>query len=317
MQLQTLLTGLALTLYFGWVDEPKRAADDPPTAPAATRDRMSAVALEKMKVDANAAAARSARARSAIQKVPAIGGAIQKEAAPVADMDADPALQQIMQQWLPQFRALVTSELNFIHTVCDPTPEQYRTFKGAGDASLQFAAKKFAEVQKRMQQGVRPGQQPQWPDPRKLIAERLAQSVQQTLSAEQANRYAVELERRAAARKRAAVTNMVVKIDRHVVLTTEQRNKLTESLDANWNDSWVSQLEVFMYGDQFLPVVPDDQVLPFLNEKQKEIWTVTARNQNGILGWVGFGFVQPVEVDVAAEPAAPVENGAGGKEDKP
>lgn len=271
-QLLTLLIGIALAPRVGLADEPKAAA-----------------------ADAKADSAPAAKGRPVAEVFNAIGEAIKEQLAPAVEADADP---QFVQQFTTQFRQLLTTELHFVRTVCEPTPEQYKTIKAAGDVSLKATVKKFADVQKKMQQGgFQPGGQPEWPDPRKLIADGLARSVQQTLSVDQAKRYQVELEKRAAARKRVALINLVVKIDRDLVLSAEQRNQLTERLNSNWKDVWGQQLEVFLYGDQYLPVLPDDQVLPILSEKQKEIWQGTPKNQNTIGGWAGFGFIQPVEIE--------------------
>ena len=117
-------------------------------------------------------------------------------------------------------------------------------------------------------------------------------AVASTLSAEQTERYQVELTKRSAARKRVALFNLVSKIDKDLLLTTEQRTKVSESLEKNWKSEWGQQLEVFVYGDQFSPILPDDQVVPFLNEKQKVIWKGLPKNANQIWGWLGMGFIQ-------------------------
>ena len=209
------------------------------------------------------------------------------------------------QQFLQQFRQLSKTELSFVRAVCQPNAEQSKKIKAASEAALKTAVKKFAEIQKKMQQGVRAGEQPEWPDPRKLMSDALLKSVKESMSAEQAKRYEVELEKRAAARKRAALLNFVAKLDKDLVLTADQRGKLTEALDKNWKDSWCQQLEVFMYGDSYFPALPDAQVIPVLTDKQKQIWNGIPKQQNQIWGWAGGGFVQAVELE--AEDAVIVE----------
>ena len=208
------------------------------------------------------------------------------------------------QQFLQQFRQLSKTELSFVRAVCQPNAEQSKKIKAAGDVGLKTAVKKFVEVQKKMQQGMRAGEEPQWPDPRKLMSDALLKSVKETLSADQAKRYEAELEKRTAARKRAALLNLVAKLDKDLVLTADQRGKLTEVLDSNWKDAWGQQLEVFMYGDTYMPLLPDAQVVPVLTEKQKQIWTDIPKQHNQFWGWAGFGFVQVMEAEEAlAEPA--------------
>jgi hypothetical protein len=155
-----------------------------------------------------------------------------------------------------------------------------------------------------MQQGIRPGQEPQWPDPRKIISDELLKSVKTSLSPDQAKRYEAELEKRSAARKRAALLNLVAKLDKDLVLSADQRGKLSEALTANWKDEWGQQIEVFMYGDTYMPVLPDAQVLSVLTDKQKQIWKAIPKQQNQIWGWAGFGFVQVMaDEEALAEPA--------------
>ncbi len=202
------------------------------------------------------------------------------------------------QQFLQQFRQLSKTELSFVRAVCQPNAEQLKKIKTASEAALKTAVKKFAEIQKKMQQGIRAGEQSEWPDPRKLMSDVLLKSVKESMSAEQAKRYETELEKRAAARKRAALLNFVAKLDKDLVLTADQRGKLTEALDKNWKDSWCHQLEVFMYGDSYFPALPDAQVIPVLTEKQKQIWNGIPKQQNQIWGWAGGGFVQAVELEV-------------------
>jgi hypothetical protein len=207
-------------------------------------------------------------------------------------------------QFRQQFRQLSKGELNFVRAVCQPNAEQSKTLKAAGDAGLKTAVKRFAEVQKKMQQGIRPGQEPQWPDPRKIISDELLKSVKTSLSPDQAKRYEAELEKRSAARKRAALLNLVAKLDKDLVLSADQRGKLSEALTANWKDEWGQQIEVFMYGDTYMPVLPDAQVLSVLTDKQKQIWKAIPKQQNQIWGWAGFGFVQVMaDEEALAEPA--------------
>lgn len=212
---------------------------------------------------------------------------------------------QFEQQFAAQFRMLLKTELHFVRTICQPTAEQDKVIRVAGEVSLKQAVKTFAETQKKLQQGgFRAGQQPQFPDPRTLIAEGLTKSVEATLPADKAQKYRVELEKRAAARKRVGLLNLVARLDKDLVLTADQRQKLTAALSAHWQDAWVQQLELYLYGEQFFPILPDNQVEPILNDKQKQVWRAIPKNQNAIWGWAGMGFIQAVDIDVE-EVAAP------------
>lgn len=230
------------------------------------------------------------------------------------------------QQFRGQFRQLLKTELRFVQSVCRPNAEQYKKIKAAGVIGLKTTVKKFVDVQKQLQQGeFRAGQQPQFPDPRQMISTALAQSVKQTLSADQWKSYEKELASRAAARKRAAQLNLIAKLDKDLVLSAEQRGKFTKLLDDNWQDSWGQQLEVYMYGEQFFPVLPDDKVMPLLTDKQKSIWSRLPKNPDTIWGWAGMGFIQAVDFggeavlveEAVAEPVAADPAEAKPQSDKP
>lgn len=246
--------------------------------------------IKEAKPPAKAVEAKPVEAKQVLEVFEALGNLVNDVAAVAggAPIAADP----LEQQFAPQVKLVLNSELHFVQKVCQPTPIQFATIKQAGDRAAKLTTKKMAQVQKKMQQGVRPGQQFDWPDPRSEIAELLVKAVANNLSAEQTERYQLELTKRSAARKRVALFNLVFKIDKDLLLTTEQRTKVSESLEKNWKSEWGQQLEVFVYGDQFSPILPDDQVVPFLNEKQKVIWKGLPKNANQIWGWLGMGFIQ-------------------------
>ncbi len=285
---------------------------------------------EATKVDAKAVADPEAKAKQAVETLEALGkvfdvfgaalggrpindeAALAVEAAVVGQVLVDVQVADAVaaagdpfeQQFRQQFGPLAKTELNFVRAVCQPNAEQSKKIKAASDVGMKTTVKKFAEVQKKMQQGMRAGEQPQWPDPRKLMSEVLLKTVKETMSADQVKRYEAELAKREAARKRAALLNLVAKLDKDLVLTEAQRGKLTEALNSNWKDAWCQQLEVFMYGDSYMPVLPDAQVLPVLTEKQTQIWNGIPKQHNQIWGWAGFGFVQVMEAEEAlVEPA--------------
>jgi hypothetical protein len=283
-----------------WGDEPKPAEKQP------------AAKADEKQPEANAEAPPKLDAGQLLQVFKAFGVAIDDIAAvAVQAVEVQVAGDPLEQQFRGQFQQLLKTELRFVQTVCRPNAEQYKKIKAAGDVALQATVKKFAEVQKQLQQGgFRAGQQPQFPDPRQMISSALLLSVKQNLSADQLKTYEQELASRAAARKRAAMLNLIAKLDRDLVLTAEQRGKFTKLLNDNWQESWEQQLEVFMYGDQFFPVLPDDKVTPLLSANQKSIWSRLPKHQNTIWGWAGMGFLQPVDLEgdavveeAVAEPA--------------
>jgi len=199
------------------------------------------------------------------------------------------------QQFQPQLKQILKSELRFVRTVCQPTDAEHKKLEAAGEKALKDVVKKMGDLQQKMQRG---GQAIEiWPDPRQAISDGIANAVRNMLSEEQSQRYGDELTKRTAARKRAAVLNLVARLDRNLSLTSEQREKLVEKLDHDWKDSWGGQLETFLYGDDFLPVLPDQLVTPVLNARQREIWQAAPKQQAQIWGWAGLGFVQVFDGD--------------------
>jgi hypothetical protein len=237
---------------------------------------------------------------------------VKKAMAPAQVPDA--VLQQWEQQFLPQFRQMHRMEMHFLRVVCEPTRKQYEAIAAEGEAGMKDALRKYAAAMR--------GLGGDSSDPRTLIAEGILKSAQTHLPPERVERYRKELELRTEARKRMTVANLVAMIDRHVLLSADQRAKLAEVLATNWNDSW-NQTQILIYGGQYFPAMPDAKILPVLTETQRAVWRgVTKAN---IRFGVNLGIVQGVQIedevwdddpprkdDKAAPKTAPVPK-AGGK----
>lgn len=199
---------------------------------------------------------------------------------PGADANLAPLIQQIM----PQCRPILRAELHLVTSLCAPTKEQREKIIKEGERVLMEAVTKFAEAQNRMQQR-------QWrgeaiPDPRQLIQEGLPTALKSILTPEQITKYRTEIEKRTLDKKQIEVRSLVARLDQSLVLTKDQRAKLVDSLTANWNDSWGRSLDQFlsMYGDQYLPIIPDRAILPVLNELQKKVYQGTQKIQVNFFG---------------------------------
>jgi hypothetical protein len=211
---------------------------------------------------------------------------------PVVEADAE------VQQYAPQLKQVLKTELHFVRAVCQPAPDDFKKIEAAGDAAFKDVLKRLGELQKKMRQLGQPGDATPANDPRQFIADSLLKAVRETLPAEQAERYNTELTKRREARKRAAVLNMVAHLDRWLALTAEQRTQLVDTLHKEWKDAWVSQLEVFMYGEEFVPLPPEAVVLPVLNARQREIWKSAPPRPTIHIGFAGFNFVQVIDGNV-------------------
>lgn len=222
---------------------------------------------------------------------------------PKQEPAADPNFAPLLQQFTQQYRPVLRAELHLVRTVCGLTNDQRRKIHQAGETALKESATKSAEMQVKMMRGVAAGQMP---DMRKSIQDAVSAAVKKHLSADQAARYDAEIEERIANQKRVAVRNSVAMLDEELCLSADQRERISESMSAHWSDNWIQSIELFQYGRQFLFPIPDQCILPFLNETQKAVWQGNRETRQNFFGGAFFGGValdnEPLD---DPEPAAP------------
>lgn len=240
------------------------------------------VVKEEAKPAAPAAkAAARTKAKVSVKAVPApkaVGIAVR----PNADGQA--------QQYMQQFRPILRAEYHIVRVVCRPDAEQRKAIARDGEQTLREAASKYVDMMRRPMTVAQRAEA----EPRRQIRAGLAKSVKARLPAEMVRKYEEEIAKRDASRKQLAVRNLVARLDRDLVLSPDQRDKIAESLGAHWDDSWCQSIEMFMYDYQFLPPIPDQYVAPFLNDPQKGIW----RGIQKVYGfWGGFGMMGGIMVD--------------------
>ncbi len=178
----------------------------------------------------------------------------------------------LMQQFLVQYRPLLTEELGFVRLVCsDLSKEQRPKIKAAGEASLKQAAKEMAQFQNRQNQGIAIQTRMQ-PEPRKIVREAVAKALRESLTADQMQRYALEANARTEQRKQATILCVVSRLDGGLSLSADQREKIIDSISSHWEDKWEQWLMISNYGDQYFPEVPEGFIAPFLNNEQKSVW---------------------------------------------
>jgi hypothetical protein len=245
-----------------------------PAAPPAQPDFKKAM----KKVDDKAVKKREAEIEV---KAGAVKGVVRKQAVVLANANMNPMIQQFAQQGRP----IVQAELLFVRHICDLKPEQLRPISRETDQVLQDVAKKMVDDQ---QNGVRIRvlrQGNTTPDPGKQLQDGLAVVIEKHLTKEQYVRYRYEFEMRTANRKQAALSFLVDVLDRKLVLSSQQREKVTESLASHWDDGWCMYMEYILYGNQFYPNGLDPYVTPLLNDNQKKVWQGAQKVQ----GFWGFG----------------------------
>jgi hypothetical protein len=197
-------------------------------------------------------------------------------AGPVDFDQAEGDAQQ--KEFTRRFKAALRAELNFVEKVCAPTDEQMAEIRQVLEKYQTDIVKKYFDP-KRAARGQRQAVG-NWQDPRRLIRESLNRTLKTTLDADRWARFESELVQRKTDQTRAAVHNVVAKIDRDLALSAEQRDKLVDVLTAGWTQAWGQQFEIFLQqGGQFAPSLPPKLVTPHLNPIQKKIWSGTQANQ--------------------------------------
>lgn len=188
---------------------------------------------------------------------------VAQEDAPQAPVDA---LDAQAMQYEQMLKPKMWKELEFIRQTCDLTREQRPKIKAAALASTKTAAKQLLQ---QMQRPQPPGQENL---PALTIRKDLQKTLETTLTKEQLATYQEAVAKRSAALKATTIKSVVSQLDGFLYLTREQRDKITAGLDQNWKESWESWLMIWQYGGNYFPMIPDEQIVPHLNEKQKSVW---------------------------------------------
>ncbi len=215
------------------------------------------------------------------------------------------AREAMAAQFIRQVRPILRAELHLIRTVCKTSEEEQRALAREGEEALKLAVDKFAEIQVKAQQGQAISST--MPDVPKQIHSALAAAVKAKLSPEKAERYRAELDERARVRREVTARNLVAKLDQLLNLAPEQRAKIAAALEKS-ADSLASTVDTLIHNSSYYPNLPPNQVVPFLDERQKAIWNNTQKVTFGSsnLGIVGLNLS---EHDLAEEddPAAAAE----------
>jgi hypothetical protein len=165
-------------------------------------------------------------------------------------------------------------ELKFLNRVCAPAPEQRRQFEQGGAKQIDELAKAW-QLDRRGARALS--------DLRRAVEDKLVDLVRSKLSPAQAARYEVEIKKRTANLRQVSARNLVVALDQELFLTESQRRKLCEELAANWDDAWTMTV-VFgsTAGSGFIPNIPDELIVPYLDADQRSLWNTLPKRGNTI-----------------------------------
>lgn len=195
----------------------------------------------------------------------------------VRGQDAEEARQQQLDARLQQYVQLLTpsmwNELDLVRQICDLTPEQRPVVKAAAEAAVKEAAKVIVQPQAvgvRNQIAVVQRSQPTYGN--QVIHDKLSESLKTILNEDQWKHYEQEDAARTAAKRKTTITATVALLDNAVYLSHEQREKISEALDKNWQREWEQWITMHQYNGQYFPQVPEQHVVPYLTAEQKVVW---------------------------------------------
>lgn len=212
----------------------------------------------------------------------------QEEEAPAAAAEAQEVPVDVLDAQAQQYEQMLQPkkwrELEFIKQTCNLTPQQRPTIKAAADASVKQAAKELLRNMRAGNQG----------DVGVYIRKDLVKVLEKTLTPEQLVRYNEEAARRSAAVKKTTIRSTVALLDGYLYMSREQRDKIMEALTANWQEGWEQWLMISMYGGRYFPMIPDEQLIPHLNDQQQKVWQGAQKINPG---WGGGGLRQQANDD--------------------
>jgi hypothetical protein len=241
--------------------------------------------------DAPEANAKPANARPALAVAPArlmpAGGFVPAGAgipAPIAPVgvngeaakggpegQVDPRVIQMERQYRPRFEQMLQTELAFIRRTCDLDKTQREAVANAGKQCVSSVLRQCAITMQKMNNGV-PMAQVSKLNARKLLREQLAIAVTKSVRPEQLKQFRRESDERDASWKRAVVHYVVAKLDRRLVLSAEQREKMTLAFTKNYSDEWEQFFPLWLQNDEYMPSFLESQVTPLLDQNQKNVW---------------------------------------------
>lgn len=229
-------------------------------------------------------------------------------------------IRNLQKQFRPQFENLLKIELAFVQRVCELTEQQQKALAEGSNRCLKDALTAYATAHANpanprgqrlvlrggnrvvvnggvrvLGNGVINGISIDGKRPQEQIEESVADLVKQTLRRDQTEKYSNELIRRSENRVRIAAEFLVAKLDEQLILDSQQREKLTEVLVTNWQESWQQSVEMAFLNQQISPaslhIIPIRLLRPHLNKTQLSAWYALLKGRNlgqaGVIQWGG------------------------------
>jgi len=185
-----------------------------------------------------------------------------------------PTLADLVEKNHQEYQALLISELQFCRNACDLTDDQSQQIARRSGPIVKGAAAWAAKLELKPAQrgGIRLATDPAPPNPIKFTRDIVLKIVKENTTPAQQGRYQVELERRAAHQRQAAIQYLVARLDRILILSTDQRARLLQLFEKNWDDEWGAIVSIMDDDGASFPAIPHRLILPLLSPTQQEIW---------------------------------------------
>jgi len=178
-------------------------------------------------------------------------------------------------------------ELRFAAAVCELSREQRQAIANRAKPMIDDLARELAEHDQQ-EEGRNPNMVDVHLNPARRLLDGLGPIVKAQVSSEKWSRYRDELKKRDADRKQAIIHNLVASLDRELIMSASQRQKLRDVFIDEWKDDWGWGSAVEMDTDVWLPDISEERVAPILSDAQHKAWKQLEKKAPD--PWEGFEF---------------------------
>lgn len=198
-------------------------------------------------------------------------------------------LDQNIESAFEEIRPRIKAQMLFLRKTANLTDEQFQVISECGEHEVTMALRRY------FLRTMQPVFENQVVDERGevclisvtaasmslpvLIHETLVTFAKSQITDSQLQQYEIELAARQAHRKRVTILNVVARLDADLLLLPEQRVQFTKLMESEWQDSWGESLSALMPDTDFVPALPDANVLAILKDYQQAIWKTKNYNR--------------------------------------
>ena len=259
------------------------APEQAPAKEAARGEAGEEEAKERPAVNARKAAVAGGLVEVAREMAQALRLVAPQRAAPIVQ---DVQLAQV-DALTGQLRKLLIAEVSFAKRVCELNADE----EAAAVAAAKGAGKKFAQdylqANGQMNGGIvifaNGGGGVRQADPVSQLQTAVAEAIGGTLPEEKRGPYQEEVALRDEFRQQASAESLTALIDERLLLSDEQRTKITQSLAESAEDHGLPPLETMMHmGSSYLPSMPEEAITPHLDDGQKQLWNQVQKISYGM-----------------------------------